>query len=177
MKFIKLSIIVFSVLSLSFFESKAIDVKEDFEGLYQTIDDETNKPKSIVLIYKYKESDKEKFGGRIVALYNENGKIQETIKKPVKKSSKIFGNPYLVGLDIIWNMKKENSKLTGGNILNPKNGKIYRSVIWKDNDYKLNVRGKIGPFGKTQIWNAKIEDIPLELKKINSSNFKPVVLE
>ena len=176
MKFIKLSIVSF-LLVFSPFISFANNEKDNFSGLYQTIDDETNEPKSIVFIYKYKDSEKEKFAGRIVALYDKDGKISETIKKPIKKASKLTGNPYLVGLDIIWNMEEKDNELVGGKILNPKNGKIYNSVIWKDEDYKLNVRGKIGPFGKTQIWNTKISNIPTCLKKLKSIDFKPIILE
>lgn len=176
MKFIKLSVLSFLLLFSSFI-SFANNEKNIFSGLYQTIDDETNEPKSIVLIYKYKDSDKEKFAGRIVALYDKDGKISETIQKPIKKASKLTGKPYLIGLDIIWNMEEKDNELVGGRILNPKNGKIYNSVIWKDENGKLNVRGKIGPFGKTQIWNSKISNIPNYLKKLKSYNFKPIILE
>ena len=46
-----------------------------FIGLYQTIDDETNLPKSIVKLYEYKDGDDTVLAGRIVALYDEKGNI------------------------------------------------------------------------------------------------------
>ena len=41
-----------------------------FVGTYQTIDDETNLPKSIVQIYEYQDDNNTEIAGRIIALYN-----------------------------------------------------------------------------------------------------------
>jgi uncharacterized protein (DUF2147 family) len=151
-----------------------------FVGFYQTIDDEINKPKSIVALYKYKESDgDEKLGGRIIALYDlETGKISETLLKPVRVADKVDGGPKIAGLDIIWDMEwdEDDAEYEDGRILDPKTGKVYRSVIWREKDEptKLRVRGKIGPFGRTQIWNVmNANELPKELQKLDTSAWAP----
>ena len=151
-----------------------------FVGYYQTIDDETDKPKSIVALYKYKESDgDEKLGGRIIALYDlATGKISETMFEPKRVADKVQGSPKMAGLDIVWDMEwdKDDNEYEGGRIMDPKTGKVYRSVIWQESDEpaKLRVRGKIGPFGRTQIWNVlKVSDLPKELQKLDLSAWTP----
>ena len=59
-----------------------------FTGMYQTIDDETNLPKSIVKLYEYKDGNDSLLAGRIVALYDEKGNVSETINNPVKLQKK-----------------------------------------------------------------------------------------
>ena len=150
-----------------------------FTGLYQTIDDETKKPKSIVMVYDYAEKDgNKKLGGRIVALYGDDGKISETITKPVRVADKVKGSPKMVGLDVIWDMVQDKDEYKDGRILDPKSGKIYRSVMWKEKDEadKLRVRGKIGPFGRTQTWNVMTKKgLPAELQNINVSKWEPKI--
>ncbi len=147
-------------------------------GLYQTIDDETNLPKSIVNLYEYKSGKDSLLAGRIVALYDEKGNLSETVNNPVKVADKVSGKPKYVGLDIIWGMKwdDEDSEYKNGKIMDPKKGSIYSSVIWQNSDDKLQVRGKIGPFGRTQTWNVlNVSDLPIELQKIDTSAWSPVI--
>ena len=152
-----------------------------FTGYYQTIDDETDKPKSIIALYKYKESDnKEKLGGRIIALYGEDGKVSETMFEPKRVADKVQGSPKMAGLDIIWDMEQNDDEYENGRIMDPKTGKVYRSVIWqlKDEPNQLRVRGKIGPFGRTQTWNILTEkDLPKELQKLDTSAWAPKTKE
>ena len=149
-----------------------------FVGLYQTIDDETNLPKSVVQLYQYQDGDDTELAGRIVALYGTDGTISETIAKPVRVADAVKGAPQMVGLDIIWAMEwdeKEN-KFEDGKIMDPKSGKIYSSVIWQDTPNVLSVRGKIGPFGRTQKWNEiNTNDLPAELQNIDTSTWNPVI--
>lgn len=148
-------------------------------GFYQTIDDKTNQPKSIVALY---ENNNELFG-RIVALYDVNtGKISETVSNPTRIAEKVKGTPKMVGLDIIWNMKwdSKDSEYSDGEIMDPKKGNVYSSVIWldKQDTKKLHVRGKIGPFGRTQVWNVlNVKDLPADLQKLDIKNWKPVVVK
>lgn len=154
-------------------------------GFYQTIDDEINKPKSIVALYECKNADKTetKLCGRIVALYNlETGKISETLNNPVRVADKVKGSPKMAGLDIIWNMdwNAEDSKYMDGKIMDPKKGSVYSSVIWMDKKdaSKLQVRGKIGPFGRTQTWNVmKVSDLPKDVQKLDTSKWEVVVVK
>jgi hypothetical protein len=149
-------------------------------GFYQTIDDETNKPKSIVALYdcpEIGEPNDVELCGRIVALYDvETGKISETIANPVKVADKVAGSPKMVGLDIIWDMEwdDDDAEYEDGKILDPKKGSVYSARIWRDkNDTsKLNVRGKIGPFGRTQTWNLLSEsNLPADLQKLDMKSW------
>lgn len=147
-------------------------------GTYQTIDDETGQPKSIVKLYEYKNGKDVKLAGRIIALYDENGVVSETLGNPVKVAYEVSGSPNYVGLDIIWGMTwdEEDSEYRGGKIMDPKKGSIYSSVIWQDSEDKLQVRGKIGPFGKTQTWNMlNPSDLPLVLQGINEEGWNPTI--
>ena len=61
----------------------------------------------------------------------------------------------VIGMAILWGLKKDGDTWAGGEILDPKNGKIYRCKMTLSADGKsLNVRGFIGIslLGRTQIW-------------------------
>lgn len=149
-----------------------------FVGVYQTIDDETNKPKSIVALYEYTDGDDVDLAGRIVALYGADGTISETISNPTRVADNVKGAPKMVGLDIIWDMEwdADDNRFEDGKIMDPKSGKIYSSVMWQDTPTVLNVRGKIGPFGRTQKWNVMdAKNLPVELQNIDTSTWTPVV--
>jgi hypothetical protein len=64
-------------------------------------------------------------------------------------------SPWL-GLDIIRGGKKAEGKdvWEGGKILDPENGKEYRASFTPiEGGKKLEVRGYLGPFWRTQTWN------------------------
>ncbi len=151
-----------------------------FVGLYQTIDDETNTPKSIVALYEYNNGDDVELAGRIVALYGADGNISETLSNPTRIADQVKGSPKMVGLDIIWNMEWDNddAKYEDGKIMDPKSGKVYSSLMWQDTSSVLNVRGKIGPFGRTQKWNVlDASTLPTELQNLDTSTWKPVIIK
>lgn len=59
------------------------------------------------------------------------------------------------GMTILWGLKQDGDQWTGGEILDPKNGKIYRCRMKLiDGGRKLEVRGFIGVslLGRTQTW-------------------------
>lgn len=153
-----------------------------FVGMYQTIDDETNSPKSIVALYEYADGNESKLAGRIIALYGADGNISETLSNPTRVADAVRGAPKMVGLDIIWNMEwdSDDSEFGDGKIMDPKSGKVYSSVMWQDKNTtdKLNVRGKIGPFGRTQVWNILDKStLPSELQNLDTVNWTPVILK
>lgn len=149
-----------------------------YVGAYQTIDDETNSPKSIVYLYEYMDEDDVELAGRIVALYNQDGTISETVSNPTRVAEKVKGAPKMVGLDIIWGMEWEDddNRFEDGKIMDPKSGKVYSSVIWQETADALQVRGKIGPFGRTQTWRVlDTTTLPPELQNIDTKGWRPVV--
>lgn len=153
-------------------------------GFYQTIDDGTHKPKSIIALYEYKDGEEAKLGGRIIALYDQEGKgkITETLNAPVRIADKVAGQPKMAGMDVLWDMKwdTDDSEFSGGKIIDPKKGHVYRCSIWqnKKDSKKLNVRGKIGPFGRTQTWNImNVSDLPADVQNLDTKSWKPVVIK
>lgn len=170
---------VLSVL-LGIFIPLSAGIAAPYVGLYQTIDDETNSPKSIIALYEYADGDDVELAGRIVALYGTDGVISETLENPMRIADKVAGTPKMVGMDVLWNMEwdAEDNEYEDGKIMDPKSGKIYSSVIWQENPSVLNVRGKIGPFGRTQKWNLlDSASVPSVLQNLNTSDWRPVVIK
>jgi uncharacterized protein (DUF2147 family) len=133
-------LIIALVVSVSSFAQTCV-------GKWTTIDDETNKKKSIVELYKADG----KLYGKITYLYPREGR--EENPKCTKCTDDRKNKP-LVGLQIVRNLKWDGEEWYGGSIVDPENGKIYTVKIWlnPDNSDKLNVRGYIGPFFRTQEW-------------------------
>ena len=116
-------------------------------GHWQTVDDKTQQAKSQVHI---RESE-----GVLT------GRIEKLLRKDAKHgalctecSDDRKGAPVL-GLEIIRGAQKAEGKdvWEGGKILDPENGKTYTLRLTPmDGGQKLDVRGSIGPFGRTQTW-------------------------
>lgn len=115
------------------------------EGLWKTIDDETGKAKSIVKIYK---SGGKLYGQVVKVLNKEPGEVPKCTACTGK-----LKNVNIEGMTIIFGLELKNGKWQGSDgILDPEKGKYYKCKIWLENDDKLNVRGQIGPVGRTQTW-------------------------
>ncbi|RZI41864.1 DUF2147 domain-containing protein [Herbaspirillum sp. HC18] len=117
-------------------------------GVWKTIDDATGKPKSLVRI---SESNGE-LRGKIEKLFREPGEDQNP--KCEKCEGALKDQPVL-GMTIITGMKKDGNEYNGGQILDPNNGKVYRSKMsLSDGGKKLDVRGYIGVpmLGRSQTW-------------------------
>lgn len=117
-------------------------------GLWRNIDDISGKPRALI---------------RITEL---NGTLQGKIEKvfpgpdegPNPKCEKCVGaskDAPIVGLVILSGLRRDGEEFAGGQILDPDNGKTYRSKVQLiDGGRKLNVRGYIGVplLGRTQTW-------------------------
>lgn len=116
-------------------------------GKWTTIDDETNKKKSTVELYKVDG----KLYGKITYLYPKEGREANPVCKKCTDDRK--GKP-IVGMNIVRGLKWNGSEWTNSTILDPENGKTYTVSIWidPDNPNQLNVRGYIGIFYRTQKW-------------------------
>ena len=115
-------------------------------GKWKSIDDETNAPKSIVEITERNG----KIYGKIIQLFRLPGEDPDPVCKECPTNI-IRYNKKVLGMEIIQNMEPDGSEFSGGTILDPKVGKIYRCRIWVEGD-KLKVRGYWGPFFRTQTW-------------------------
>lgn len=115
-------------------------------GKWKTIDDETNKPKSIVEIYEKSG----KYFGKVTKLFRTPDEEQD----PVCNECDPEDNRYkkkVIGMEILRDLKKDGDEYSEGNILDPNNGKIYKCKIWMEGK-NLMLRGYIGPFYRTQTW-------------------------
>jgi uncharacterized protein (DUF2147 family) len=117
-------------------------------GLWKNIDDKTGKPKALIRIT---ESGGE-LQGKIEKLFIE----ADADKNPkCDKCDGVNKDQPILGMTILFGLKKDGDEYNGGKILDPGNGKLYSSKITPiDNYKKLNVRGYIGtPFlGRSQVW-------------------------
>jgi len=61
----------------------------------------------------------------------------------------------VIGMTILSGLKKDGDEYNGGQIIDPANGKVYKSKLSVvDDGQKLNVRGYVGMpmLGRTQTW-------------------------
>jgi uncharacterized protein (DUF2147 family) len=116
-------------------------------GLWKTIDDHTGKPEALIRITE----NNGELRGKIEKLFLDIGE-----KNP--KCDKCEGaqkDQPIIGMTILSGMKQEGTEYGDGQILDPANGKMYKSrMSLADNGKKLNVRGYIGMpmLGRTQTW-------------------------
>ncbi len=113
-------------------------------GVWQTIDDDTHKVRSLV---ELSITDGKLFG-TIIKLFPEKGDPNDPICDKCEGAQK---NSPVLGLKIIDGLALIKGKWRDGEILDPDNGKIYDCRIWEE-DGKLMVRGYIGFFFRTQEW-------------------------
>jgi uncharacterized protein (DUF2147 family) len=117
-------------------------------GLWKNIDDETGKPKAMIRITE----NQGQLQGRIEKLFRPAD--QEQNPKCDKCEGARKDQP-IVGMVIVSGLKKDGDEYNGGEILDPANGKVYRSkATLKEGGNKLEVRGYVGApmFGRSQTW-------------------------
>jgi len=121
---------------------------EDITGLWKTIDDETNKPKSVVKIY----IQDGKLYGDVVKLFRKEGEDPDPICDKCDQDDPRY-NQKILGMTIITDMEyqKDDNEWEDGEIMDPKKGKIYDCKLWVENG-KLQVRGYVLFFHRTQEW-------------------------
>ncbi len=117
-------------------------------GLWRSADDKTGEVKAEIRVTEN--------AGALA------GRIEKTLKKDAVPNAVCDectddrkGKP-IIGLEIIRGGKKSEGKdvWDGGKILDPENGKEYRASFTPiDGGQKLEVRGYLGPFWRTQTWN------------------------
>jgi uncharacterized protein (DUF2147 family) len=114
-------------------------------GKWKTVDDKTGAVRSEVELYEQGG----KLFGKIVSLPEPNdpgGKPKTCTKCPGPDKDKP-----IVGLVIIKDLSLSGDRYKGGTIMDPEDGKVYKSEVWVE-DGKLKVRGYVGMFYKTQTW-------------------------
>ena len=114
-------------------------------GLWKSIDDKTGKERSLVRITESGGT----LSGRIEKRLDPNAKPDD---KCDKCSDDRKDKP-IQGLEVIRGAKADGDVWTGGHILDPEDGKLYRLRLkTEDGGKKLEVRGYLGPFYRNQHW-------------------------
>lgn len=121
-----------------------VEAQPNVYGVWKAIDDEDNKPTSHIKLEKVNNQ----LSGKIVKLYNVS---EDTICEQCEGDKK---NKPIVGMEILWDMNPEKEQWKGGKIMDPKNGKTYKCLIYLEDDDTLKVRGYVGlpALGRTQTW-------------------------
>ncbi len=117
-------------------------------GSWQTIDDKDGTVKSEIRIVE---------NAGVVS-----GKVDKILDPKTKQDDKCEEctderkDQLVLGMEILRGLKKVEGKdvWEGGTILDPKNGKVYKATVTPiEGGKKLQMRGYIGFFYRTQVWN------------------------
>lgn len=117
-------------------------------GVWQTIDDKDGTVKSEIRIVET--------AGVV------SGKVDKIVDPKAKQDDKCVEctderkDQPVLGMEILRGLKKAEGKdvWEGGSVLDPKNGKVYKATATPiEGGKKLQMRGYIGFFYRTQVWN------------------------
>jgi uncharacterized protein (DUF2147 family) len=143
---------------------------QEINGLWKILNEDTNKPRTIVAIYEHGG----KRYGRIIATYDKEGIMDETIDNPHDRAPGVVGDPFYCGLDLIWDLQNRGETYKG-KICDPRKGNVYNAELWMSGK-NLVVRGELFIFGKNQKWPpASAADFPKDFKMPDISKFVPVI--
>ncbi|AHE67479.1 DUF2147 domain-containing protein [Legionella oakridgensis] len=118
---------------------------QSLTGLWTTMDDKTGKKRAVVRL----NLDDGVLSGTIVRVYKQPEDTGICSKCPGQ-----FKNQPIEGLTFLWGLKDKGKGVwEGGEILDPKSGKVYKAKLTEKGD-KLYVRGYVGlsMLGRTQVW-------------------------
>jgi uncharacterized protein (DUF2147 family) len=117
-------------------------------GTWQTIDDETGKPKAIIQIV---DDGSGQLSGKVVRGIGEFDHPEQRCTACTDERK----DQLVKGMTIITGMRQNGDQWDGGQILDPSNGKLYKcKMTMADGGRKLTVRGYIGVslLGRSQTW-------------------------
>lgn len=115
-------------------------------GLWKTIDDDGKTEKSLVRISEAGGA----FSGKIEKIFDASKQNAVCEKCTDERKDKP-----VIGMTILRNLREGDEKgvWEGGEILDPNNGKTYKTRLKPiEGGKKLEMRGYIGPFYRTQVW-------------------------
>jgi uncharacterized protein (DUF2147 family) len=118
-------------------------------GYWKTIDDKTGTPASVIHIWK----DGDSVNGKIVQLFLQPGEDADPTCEECEGDLK---QKKIVGLTILSGLEEDGDEWSGGDILDPENGKSYSCTVEvQEGGKKLKVRGYLGIslLGRTQYWH------------------------
>jgi uncharacterized protein (DUF2147 family) len=116
--------------------------------LWKTFDDKTEKPSSIIELYE----EEGMLCGDILVILNENTKQKNPLCVKCPDDRK---NQPVIGMQLIRGLTQSGKVWSGGTVVDPHTGKIYRCYLELIEPNKLKIRGYVGfsIFGRTQYWH------------------------
>jgi len=142
-------LITYILLSIFIFSSYSNAQSNDpVLGIWKTIDEKTNQPSSLIRL----DEKNGELIGVVTELIPTPGEALVThcnLCKDERKGKAIIGMVIMKGLKRVG-----QGSWSGGEILDPEEGEIYKVKITMVNDKTLEVRGYIGIplLGRTQLW-------------------------
>lgn len=137
------------------------------EGYWKTIDDETGNPASIVHI----AVEDGEARGRIVQLFRQPGEDPDPVCDECEGEKH---DQRIVDMTILQGLEGSGSEWSGGEILDPGNGKTYSAYIEElKGGERLKVRGYLGValLGRTQHWHRVDKpDLSVDTFLLNEKN-------
>lgn len=115
-------------------------------GQWRTVDDKDGRTKSIVVV---RENAQKVVYADVVRLVDPTAQRNCAAACPGGKANKP-----IEGMNILWNVTKNGNEWSGGQIMDPKDGKVYSVKLWLEGNNQLKVRGFFGVslLGRTQTW-------------------------
>ena len=141
------AISLIALLGVSALSASPAHAQQPPTGRWTTIDDATGKPKSVVEIYQARDGS---FAGRV-------SDILDMKHGPDPLCDKCTGASHdkpIKGMVILWGLKPDGAgHWSGGRVLDPENGKTYKSKLaLMDGGKKLGMSGCIAFFCRQQVW-------------------------
>jgi len=141
--------LILSILLLGLIAGKSYAQATDpAVGVWKTIDDKTKQPASLIKI----EEVNNQLEGTIIKTFPIPGQTQLVLCNLCKDDRK---DKPIIGMKIMSDLKKDETGVwSGGKILDPKEGEIYKVKLATEDGQKMDVRGYIGfsLLGRTQVW-------------------------
>ena len=135
-------------VSLPLLLASAFAAAQSPVGRWKTIDDETGRVKSIVEITQAANGN---LSGRVA-------QVLQSDRGPNPVCDKCSGsrrNQPITGMTILWDLKPDGGEWSGGTILDPANGKTYRSKAKMLDANRLGVSGCIAFICREQVWQRE----------------------
>ncbi|MBS1508609.1 MAG: DUF2147 domain-containing protein [Bacteroidetes bacterium] len=133
---------------LTFFLLSSLSGFTQIAGRWKTIDDNSGQPRSIIEITERSG----KYFGKVIKIFPQPGEDPDPVCDKCSDTDARYKKK-VIGMEILKELVKDGEEFTGGHILDPENGKVYKCKLWLEGKI-LKVRGYWGPFFRTQTWHA-----------------------
>lgn len=140
-------VLLLLIFVMSLFNAQMSVAEVSPVGLWQTIDDKTNKPRSLIRISQHY--------GKLSAVIEKGLLETDTGDAVCNQCTDERKGQRIIGMAIAKDLKKNGDHFDGGTILDPENGNIYKCKMQLNAaGDELEVRGYIGfsLLGRSQIW-------------------------